>query len=98
MISTEGALIRRLYKTVEEVQQYTSVKHLCLLIRFIAESGVLYLSVTLAHLLVSFGPNPMAVQIIGILVNVIPLSLATCELTSLINRIRPSWALHLIHS
>ncbi|KAF5364019.1 hypothetical protein D9756_001063 [Leucocoprinus leucothites] len=62
-----AALIRRIYGPAKNVRQYISVKHLHLAIRIIAESGLLNLSITFAHLLVWFGDKEFPVTIIGML-------------------------------
>jgi hypothetical protein len=43
------------------------VKKLRLLIRLVAETGILYLSTALAHLLVWFGPSIMAIKIVDVM-------------------------------
>ncbi|KAF9450646.1 hypothetical protein P691DRAFT_700814 [Macrolepiota fuliginosa MF-IS2] len=60
-------LIRRIYQTSKECRGFASVKHLHLLIRIVAESGLLYFSITLAHLVVWFGTNDFAINIISVL-------------------------------
>ncbi|KXN92330.1 hypothetical protein AN958_08561 [Leucoagaricus sp. SymC.cos] len=62
-----AVLIRRIYRAAEDFHPHSSAKHLHFLIRVIAESGLLYLSVTLAHLLIWFGKSDMAINMIGIL-------------------------------
>jgi hypothetical protein len=68
MIFFAVALSRRIYKTAEEVQRYTSVKHLRLLIHVIAEPGLLNLSIILAYLVVWFGTDVFAIDVIAVLV------------------------------
>ncbi|KAF9450648.1 hypothetical protein P691DRAFT_809931 [Macrolepiota fuliginosa MF-IS2] len=60
-------LIRRMYKTAKESRVFSSVEHFHFLIRIIAESGLLYVSITLAHLLVWFGTDKFAIDIISVL-------------------------------
>ncbi|KAF5364020.1 hypothetical protein D9756_001062 [Leucocoprinus leucothites] len=60
-------LIRRIYQAAEETKHSGSVKHLHLAIRIVAESGLLYFSITFAHLLVWFGKEEFAVSMISVL-------------------------------
>ncbi|KAJ3565658.1 hypothetical protein NP233_g7488 [Leucocoprinus birnbaumii] len=60
-------LIRRIYQAAEGIKEHGSVKHLHLAIRVLAESGLIYFSITLAHLVAWFGTDQYAVSIISIL-------------------------------
>ncbi|KXN82895.1 hypothetical protein AN958_01964 [Leucoagaricus sp. SymC.cos] len=66
-IYATSALIRRIYLTADTCKQIMSVTHLNLAIRIIAESGLLYLSITLAHLLAWFGQSEFAIDTISVL-------------------------------
>lgn len=62
-----AVLVRRIYLTAEECKDFISVRHLHLAIRIIAESGLLNLSITFAHLLVWFGKSIYAINVISVL-------------------------------
>ncbi|KAF9450665.1 hypothetical protein P691DRAFT_700852 [Macrolepiota fuliginosa MF-IS2] len=62
-----GALILRIHQVTQQCKFVISPTHLYFLIRVIAESGLLCLSITLAHFLVWFGSDDYAVGVIAAL-------------------------------
>lgn len=59
-------LIRRIYNTAEHCRFSTSIEHFHFIIHVIAESGVLYFSITVAHFLSWFGSDKFATDIISV--------------------------------
>lgn len=64
-----AVLIRRIYQAAKECKSFSSVKYFYFFIRIVAESGLIYVSITLAHLLVWFGTDKFAIDIISVLVS-----------------------------
>lgn len=63
-------LILRIWKASTKGERGSLTRQLQLLIRILMESGILYLSVSLAHLLVWFGQNGFAIRLLGTIVSV----------------------------
>lgn len=70
-VPTPGALIIRIYQVAQQHKVTTSgATYLHFFIRIIAESGLLYLSITLAHFLAWFGTSKFAIDVISVLVSI----------------------------
>ncbi|KAJ3560055.1 hypothetical protein NP233_g11083 [Leucocoprinus birnbaumii] len=60
-----GILVRQVWKALRATHFNTSSRPLQFMLRILAESGILYLPISLAHLVVWFGENNFAIQMIG---------------------------------
>lgn len=68
-------LIWRIWKASKKGENGTLARQLQFLVRILMESGILYLSVSLAHLFVWFGQNGFAIRLLGTInVFVIPIA------------------------
>lgn len=62
-------LIRRIYQVATKCDTATSTRQFRFIIRILAESGLLYLSITTAHFVAWFTTNDVAVQVLSMIVS-----------------------------
>lgn len=63
-----GIVIWKIWATSKEGGNNTASKQLQFLVRILMESGILYLSISLAHFFVWFGHVPFAIHMLGAIV------------------------------
>lgn len=62
-------LIRRIYQVATKCDRATSARQFRFIVRILAESGILYLSITIAHLVAWFTEDNVAIQIFSMIVS-----------------------------
>lgn len=62
-------LIRRIYQVATKCDTATSARQFRFVVRILAESGILYLSITIAHLVAWFTEDNVAIQIFSMIVS-----------------------------
>ncbi len=70
-------LIRRIYQVANKCDRATSAKQFRFVMRILAESGLLYLSIMIAHLVAWFTKDYVAIQVLSTIVSIDRFSVPT---------------------
>ncbi len=81
-------IVWKIWTASKKGEDGSLTRQLQLLVRILMESGVLYLSVSLAHLLVWFGKNGFAIRMLGTIVSIQNTIFRTISNTSTMCRMR----------